>query len=784
MISRLYFSFLLFVLSGFSLFAQTNSNIIFSGSFGGSIVDGNTYTNPSSSESWAGFANEDVSMYPLNFANSGEISFTGSTAGAAVELYFKFEYFPYPDTEPSFSTSSVTVSGSTEANYSVVVPAQGSNTYSSFLLYVNTPDVAVTLTNITLNSTEILDPCEGVVCGIGEICEDGTCVDYGGPSTAAPTPPEREPEDVISFYSDAYENVPVDNFDFGLCPGSGANEEMVAGNAVQHYSGPGCQGILFNNNRVDASEFTHIHFDFYTNDSDLIGKVFNFKLVDWAGNIDASTSTGLEVNFNGGTTPSMSSGSWISVDVDISALGEMVGGNLTRSDISEIHITSNLENAWYDNVYLHKEVFVLPTCSDGIQNQYEIGVDCGGVCQPCIEFVPGTCNDGVQNQDETGEDCGGVCAACTLGPPMIPAPTPPARVPENVISIYSDAYANVTIDNFDFGLCGGSAVSEEYIAGNGMQYYSGAGCQGISIENNRINAAAFTNLHFDFYTDETNIIGKVFNIKLVDWAGNATEAGSTGLEINFNDGTNPGISAGSWISVDVDISSYSQMVGGNLTRSDIAHIHITSNLASAWYDNLYIYRDGLIPGNCNDGIQNQDETGIDCGGQCEPCSTEISGCMDPNAANYNASATSQAFDQYGNLICIFNSCDDVPEPGCIYSDGFGPFNSEFGSEDCLGYGGTPCSESSDVSIEEREKGTLLVYPNPSEDYLLIKSSLLSNINTQLHLYDIVGNLIFSINSSDRNLDSHTLDISILSKGTYILSISSGSECLNEVILKY
>ncbi len=50
------------------------------------------------------------------------------------------------------------------------------------------------------------------------------------------------------------------------------------------------------------------------------------------------------------------------------------------------------------------------TCSDGIQNQDETGVDCGGVCNDCTTTE--TCSDGIQNQDETGVDCGGVCATC------------------------------------------------------------------------------------------------------------------------------------------------------------------------------------------------------------------------------------------------------------------------------------------------------------------------------------------------------------------------------------
>ena len=47
--------------------------------------------------------------------------------------------------------------------------------------------------------------------------------------------------------------------------------------------------------------------------------------------------------------------------------------------------------------------------------------------------------------------------------------------------------------------------------------------------------------------------------------------------------------------------------------------------------------------------------------------------MDENASNYNSEANVQAVDQYGNLQCVYASCDDIPEYGCIYADGFGAF---------------------------------------------------------------------------------------------------------------
>jgi hypothetical protein len=77
-----------------------------------------------------------------------------------------------------------------------------------------------------------------------------------------------------------------------------------------------------------------------------------------------------------------------------------------------------------------------PTCSDGVQNGDETGVDCGGsncpACPTCDDGVQNgdetdvdcggsncpacpTCDDGIQNGDETGVDCGGSCAPCGGG---------------------------------------------------------------------------------------------------------------------------------------------------------------------------------------------------------------------------------------------------------------------------------------------------------------------------------------------------------------------------------
>ena len=77
----------------------------------------------------------------------------------------------------------------------------------------------------------------------------------------------------------------------------------------------------------------------------------------------------------------------------------------------------------------------IATCTDGLENGQETGVDCGGPCTGCADgddclvgsdclsgmchpvtglcFTP-NCMDGLVNQDETDVDCGGMCAKCEL----------------------------------------------------------------------------------------------------------------------------------------------------------------------------------------------------------------------------------------------------------------------------------------------------------------------------------------------------------------------------------
>lgn len=65
------------------------------------------------------------------------------------------------------------------------------------------------------------------------------------------------------------------------------------------------------------------------------------------------------------------------------------------------------------------------TCTDGVQNQGETGIDCGGPCKPCE-----TCSDSIKDQNEEGIDCGGVCPPCAVQPTTPTTPVTGTTQPE------------------------------------------------------------------------------------------------------------------------------------------------------------------------------------------------------------------------------------------------------------------------------------------------------------------------------------------------------------------
>jgi hypothetical protein len=107
-------------------------------------------------------------------------------------------------------------------------------------------------------------------------------------------------------------------------------------------------------------------------------------------------------------------------------------------------VDMNSCNTFYTMPATKRECEYIPTCFDSILNGLESDVDCGGPeCQKCtagkmcrtnddcvtlscdpenLVCLPATCEDGIQNQGELGIDCGGPCPPCEVRRPVIDAP--------------------------------------------------------------------------------------------------------------------------------------------------------------------------------------------------------------------------------------------------------------------------------------------------------------------------------------------------------------------------
>lgn len=214
------------------------------------------------------------------------------------------------------------------------------------------------------------------------------------------------------------------------------------------------------------------------------------------------------------------------------------------------------------------------TCSDGIMNGEELGIDCGGPsCAPCIEgcmdsnahnYDPvaevdfcfcETCDDGELNGDETEIDCGGSCQPCgTI-----------CTISETKNDIINSGSQTVAVSD--------TITSTAQISGSAdVQYF----------------AEKTILLKPDF----TSISGSQFLAKIQD------------CDVDCSDGIMNGDETG--IDCGGSICPACPTCSDGIQNGDEGGVDCGGANCPA------------CP-TCVDGIQNGDETGIDCGGSCATC---------------------------------------------------------------------------------------------------------------------------------------------------------------------
>lgn len=179
--------------------------------------------------------------------------------------------------------------------------------------------------------------------------------------------------------------------------------------------------------------------------------------------------------------------------------------------------------------------------------------------------------------------------------PATAAPTPPARAAADVKSIFSNAYAPVSVigytgdDNtYNNSWCGGNTTLVQ-IQGNDTHKVTNLGCEGVTFLDGRFDATTFTHFHMDIWT-ETATLNRSFAVKFSNWNGGTAEANAIDFTVdNANFLTNP--NPGTWISIDVPLADFTPINGSG--RNDITQFIMTSDLGTIFYDNVYLYKNAL-----------------------------------------------------------------------------------------------------------------------------------------------------------------------------------------------
>ncbi len=170
------------------------------------------------------------------------------------------------------------------------------------------------------------------------------------PSTAAPKPTEAAAA-VLSLFSGAYTNLPVDTFS-AVWDQADEKEATVAGDAVRLYTNLNYAGIEFTTSTVNASAMDTLHLDVWTPDA----TVLRVKVVDFGGDgkYDGGDDREHELTLDVSSSPPLVTGRWISLDLPLARFT----GLTTRAHLAQLVLGAATASAgpatvFLDNLYFY-----------------------------------------------------------------------------------------------------------------------------------------------------------------------------------------------------------------------------------------------------------------------------------------------------------------------------------------------------------------------------------------------------------------------------------------------
>jgi len=165
--------------------------------------------------------------------------------------------------------------------------------------------------------------------------------------------PTHNPANVISIFSDAYDDVPVEYYNGYWAPWQTTESAdfTINGDNVLHYTNFNFVGIQFSSPTVNASSMTHLHLDLFFPGTIQAGTVFRVQLVDFGPNgvFGGGDDTSHTITF---TTQVIASQQWVSLDIPLASFT----GLASRNNLAQIIFEgTNIPSFYADNIYFYQQ---------------------------------------------------------------------------------------------------------------------------------------------------------------------------------------------------------------------------------------------------------------------------------------------------------------------------------------------------------------------------------------------------------------------------------------------
>lgn len=173
--------------------------------------------------------------------------------------------------------------------------------------------------------------------------------------------PTRDPATVISIFSDAYNNVPVDfynGFFFPVQTTLGGADLTISGNNIIRYTNINFVASEFKNPTINATEMTHLHVDIQIENP--VGPA-DFVAIE-LGDFGADRAFGGGDDSSGRltiTSDRLSTRTWISLDIPLADFGLSSRANLAQiffvTDGSNPDLPGSITEMLVDNIYFYRQ---------------------------------------------------------------------------------------------------------------------------------------------------------------------------------------------------------------------------------------------------------------------------------------------------------------------------------------------------------------------------------------------------------------------------------------------